>query len=177
MNIQWQAALEHGDGKRWCLSEGQRPLCGRPIPKAPLSSLALCIFRCFWRRSGNFVGLLVHFLEPGRGARLPCFKEALFPASFPSRESLWQGPGHSAERRNRPRPVLSLGGPPPTGVPAKLWRGAIVRGVRARSVSRKTERARSPQGLPFTWQKQIQKIILKYKFYVFCTHIDTWYII
>ena len=59
-------------------------------------------------------------------------------------------PGHSAERRNRPRPVLSLGGPPPTGVPAKLWRGAIVRGVRARSVSRKTERARSPQGLPFT---------------------------
>ena len=149
MNIQRQAALEHGDGNRDASASGRRPLCGRPIPEAPFRPQHSVCFRCFWWRPGHSVGLLVHFLERGRGASSPRFKEALSPASFPSRGSPCRAWPTSREEEPL-RPVPSLGGAPP-GSSGKTPEGSvIVRGVRARSMSRKTEGARSPPGLPFT---------------------------
>lgn len=159
MRHRLQPALERAGGGRAASARGRRPRCRFPrTPPFSLSTKALRVFAAFGSGLGNFAGLLIHFLEHGRGASLPRFEETLFPASFSTRGSLWQAPGQSAARRS-PQTGPVPGGSPPTQDFLQKSGGKRDRARKGKKHEQK--QLGSPQGLPVTWQKQIQKNYFK----------------
>lgn len=147
------------------------PVVGSRGPRLSALALKLYVFLLLlvvvW---GILLACSFIFWSMGVVPACPASRKRFSQRPFPPEGACDRHPANQL-RGGALRPVLSPEALLPPRTSCKSLEANVIARVRARSMSRRS--LGPPKGFPLRGKSKYKKIILKYKFYIFCIHIYT----